>query len=42
MTKKSRLLKFLQILGYIGLFAAILAMVMPAINAVLIFLKSYF
>ncbi|HNZ74384.1 MAG TPA: hypothetical protein PKH00_03115 [Bacilli bacterium] len=37
--QKSKLIRFLQIIGFIGLAAAILATVMPAISAIIIALK---
>jgi hypothetical protein len=37
--RKSKLIRFLQIIGFIGLVAAVLATVMPAISAIIIALK---
>ncbi|MGI6210776.1 MAG: hypothetical protein ACOYIM_03660 [Bacilli bacterium] len=37
--RKSKLIRFLQIIGFIGLAAAILSTVMPAISAIIIALK---
>ena len=37
--RKSKLIRFLQIIGFIGLVAAILATVMPAISAIIIAFK---